>query len=476
MASAVALAAAAGCSGSPSPGSVGSSGSHGSAGPSVATSTGTQTRTQSQAPTGASTPRGQGRPTHAGPRPPLRTPQGPASGAPAPPRVDPGLRRLLDRRARAVADDDRRAWLATLSGQADPSLRGAQAQAFTGLQRLPVTDLRYTVAGRPGQAAPGSGGAERVRVQGRYSLAGYWTAPRTFEQVLTVRPSARARGSRLLDVADGPGERQVWQLPDLQVQRTAHVLLAGNVPHTQLRAYRRLTEQAVGDVATVWGGGWPGRVVVVVPRSAADFRALSGLPTKPGRLGIADVAAVTVGPVAQGHPAGADEVVVNPGAYAELRPEGRRVVLLHEVTHVATRATTTAAVPLWLSEGFAEYVAWSTVDLPTEQVAPELLEQVRAGNGPTGLPGPGPFDSSAPDATRAYHEGWLYCRYLAERFGADRLVTFYRAAAAAPGHGDRSSSASARSAAAAEQVFGLAQGRLVRDWLRWLDELARHAT
>ena len=37
---------------------------------------------------------------------------------------------------------------------------------------------------------------------------------------------------------------------------------------------------------------------------------------------------------------------------------GKQVVLTHETTHVATRADTTAATPLWLSEGYADWVGY----------------------------------------------------------------------------------------------------------------------
>lgn len=373
-----------------------------------------------------------------------------------------GLRRLLDRRAQALADGDAGAWIATLGAQASPALRSAQAQAFTNLRRLPVTDFGYTSVG-PVSAT------DRVRVEGRFSLAGYWTGTRTFTQVLTVQPPS-APGQRwgIVGVAEGPGRRQVWQLPHLQVAAGDRVLVAGNVAQKELQAYQRLTQQAVDAVSSVWDDGWSGHVVVVVPNSVADFRTLSGLGTGSARRGVADVAAVTVGPVATGVPAAADEVVVNPDAYAELRPDGRRVVVLHEVTHVATRATTTADVPLWLSEGFAEYVAWSTVPVPTGQVAPDVLQRVRAGVGPTALPDRAMFEDSTATATRAYHEAWLYCRYLADRFGRDQLVAYYRAAAQ-PGADD----ADTRAAGAAIRVLGVPQQRLVGDWVTWLDDLAR---
>ena len=76
-------------------------------------------------------------------------------------------------------------------------------------------------------------------------------------------------------------------------------------------------------------------------------------------------------------------MVINPAAFARLGTTGRRVVLTHEMTHVAVRQTTTSAVAIWLSEGFADYVAYSGTGVSRRVGAGDLLAQVRAGHGPT---------------------------------------------------------------------------------------------
>ena len=49
----------------------------------------------------------------------------------------------------------------------------------------------------------------------------------------------------------------------------------------------------------------------------------------------------------------------------------------HEATHVATEAPLTSGMPLWLLEGFADYVALRDVDLPISTTAGQIIAQVR---------------------------------------------------------------------------------------------------
>ncbi|MYS47969.1 hypothetical protein GTY23_43725, partial [Streptomyces sp. SID5998] len=184
---------------------------------------------------------------------------------------------------------------------------------------------------------------------------------------------------------------------------------------------------AVPAVSRAWGEDWSRRVVVLVPGSLDRMAALLG-STAAGYRGIA---AVTTGETGGGR-APADRVIVNPDAYGVLGPVGKQVVLTHETTHVATRAHTTAATPLWLSEGYADWVGYRGAGRTPDEVAPELQRAVAAGEEPAALPADADF-GFAGDATRlaqAYEGGWLACRMIAAHWGEDRLDAFYRAVGA----------------------------------------------
>jgi hypothetical protein len=99
-------------------------------------------------------------------------------------------------------------------------------------------------------------------------------------------------------------------------------------------------------------------------------------------------------------------------------------VLTHELTHVATRAAA-SDLPAWLIEGFADYVGYRDSAIPVRRAAAELAAEVRAGRLPAALPARADFDD---DRRRvlAYEEAWLACRFIAARFGEERLVRLYR--------------------------------------------------
>jgi hypothetical protein len=180
--------------------------------------------------------------------------------------------------------------------------------------------------------------------------------------------------------------------------------------------------------------------------------------------GLAQIAAVTTGSFDEGLTRG-DRVVINPEAWATLGALGRRVVLTHELTHVATRASSARSVPIWLSEGFADYVAYAALDVATTTVASDLLAAVRAGEGPRTLPDERDFDAARQDIAEAYEGAWLAARMLAERYGERRLVELYVELADADGGRDRQE---------IHEELGITWRQLTRQWRAYLaDNAAR---
>ena len=136
------------------------------------------------------------------------------------------------------------------------------------------------------------------------------------------------------------------------------------------------------------------------------------------RTRVAQVAAVTDGPFDPQGRAGADRVVVNPGAFATLQTRGQQVVVTHEATHVAIRATTNRPVPLWLSEGMADYVGYRDVGATR---TPGRRGPARPGarrHGPQGLPAAGDFDPSRTTIAPSYNAAWLAVNRIVDRYGS----------------------------------------------------------
>ena len=108
-----------------------------------------------------------------------------------------------------------------------------------------------------------------------------------------------------------------------------------------------------------------------------------------------------------------------PSSTATSDPVGEQVVMTHEATHIATGAPMTSGVPLWLLEGFADYVALRDVDLPLSTTAGQIIAQVRARRG-AGRTCPGRPSSTRPPPTwvRRTRAAWLACLVRRRRWRA----------------------------------------------------------
>lgn len=209
-----------------------------------------------------------------------------------------------------------------------------------------------------------------------------------------------------LCAASAPTALQSLPWPDARTVHGSLSLVIGRDADTRLlHDLADHADLAAGRVSAVLGR--PVHPVVVVPRSAREAASLAGVHGVDGLAALAD----------------RDRVIVVPETFARLTSTGRDVVLTHELTHVVAG---TEGVPIWLREGFADYVAYRDAGLPVKTAAAELAAEVRAGRLPQRLPGPQAFAPGAVRLAQSYQEAWLACRFIAERFGEDRLVRLYR--------------------------------------------------
>jgi hypothetical protein len=118
-------------------------------------------------------------------------------------------------------------------------------------------------------------------------------------------------------------------------------------------------------------------------------------------------------------------------------------------------------MPLWLLEGFADYVALRGVDLPVSTTAGQIIDRVREDGPPESLPGSAEFDTTTTHLGATYESAWLACRLLADRGGQAALVRLYLRVRDGATIGS-----------ALQREFGLTEAELTQLWQELLTDLA----
>lgn len=380
---------------------------------------------------------------------------------------DQAVRDLLAQRSKAVTSGDRALFLATVDPAA-ADFYAAQATLVDRLDTLQFADWSYELAGdgpgfAPDRARVLPDRSVIVRVRLTYRLVGTTTSTDR-EQYLTIVP----RGEHWLVASDTDAsasgldtQRDLWDLGPVRTLRGDASLVVADRRGATVAEMQKLADEAdlaVHDVDEVWTGEWSRQPLVLLPRSQADMATI----IDSDGAGLAQIAAVTTGAFEAGLSRG-DRIVINPASWKTLDALGRRVVLTHEMTHVATRSSSVQSVPIWLSEGFADYVAYRATPVPTAIVASDIFRKVRAGKEPDHLPDGADFDAARGDIASSYESAWLACRMISEQYGEKKLVKLYSALAdsAGPGWPDET-----------VDVLGVGRRDLVHDWKAYLKDKA----
>jgi hypothetical protein len=365
------------------------------------------------------------------------------------------VRDLLARRAAALRDRDETAFLATIDPDASPVFRDKQRDLFHNLAGVPLAEWSYQLDTGTNPTPSSRPAADEVwapGVQLRYRLSGVDAEPST-------RPMGylfARRGDQWFlasDTAVGTTWRGPWDFGPCHVLTGRSGLVLSH-PGGEALAARVLAEldSAVGVVTEVWGTAWSQHVAVLVPSGPEEMQSLVGPAFAVGS--IAGVAvAEQIDPVA--HTARGQRVVLNPASATALSPLSLRVLLRHEITHIAARGDTADGAPMWLLEGFADYVGYRGSDVPAAKAAPALAAQVRTGL-PTALPADADF--RGPGMDLAYQQAWSVNRYLAQRLGEPGLVRLYHSLAAAKSDVD----------GVLRDVLGVDRAGLVSGWQEFL--------
>ena len=342
---------------------------------------------------------------------------------------------VLGRHAQALLSRDEQQWDADLDqAPASDGYRAQQLAELRNLASVPITTWRYTLDSPVDSPDVLSAAASRLgarvvvlQVSLHYALSGVDPQPTAKSMWIT----AVERGGVFTLAGDSDAEASgghtwhgPWDFGPIEVLQTPHTLVLAHPAHARdMATFSALVEQAVGVVTSVWGTDWNRDVAVLIPDSSAEFAAVSA-----DGGNTTDIAAVSVADqvLPDGTVLGA-RIVLNPATLKELDAAGRRLVVQHELTHIAARAVTNDQMPTWVIEGFADYVGNLTSTLTVKQTAAELAAEVRRGVIPANLPTTADFAGGAPRLAQSYEEAWLACRLIAQRSSQPGLVRFYKA-------------------------------------------------
>jgi hypothetical protein len=350
-----------------------------------------------------------------------------------------------------------------LAVSTDEQATDLMAAVIGNAQELQVTEFTARYVDAVGAVDPA--GRWQAAVDLTWRFDGFDTAPVHEEVLVGFQIEQSDSGDTGDDTVGlttfGGGDRRspLWLSGPLEVRRSDRslVLVAGSAGEADLIAQR--ADAAVPVVQQVLPQ-WPGRLVVEVPASEAGLDA--ALAAEPGTY--AHIAAVSASVDGTLTPDSQVHVLVNPTVYDGLDEVGGQVVMSHEATHVATGAPLTTGVPLWLLEGFADYVALHDIDLPLSTTAGQIIAQVRRDGPPDHLPGPAEFDETATHLGAAYESAWIACVVLADDGGEDALVRLYHQV-----------SRGRDLAAQLQDLFGLTEAELTARWRQRLRDLASTA-
>ncbi len=374
---------------------------------------------------------------------------------------------VLQKMATAVEDDSRSAFLDTVDPKAT-AFRDSARTIFANLEKLPLGtfQLRY-LSDDIGALTPDRqvqlGGTQSwlAQVEVSWQLTGYDAKParETLPVTFVTRDGTTYAASFSERFATTGQRRPIWALGPVDVAKGRHSLVISLDGEADAESYVPVTDRAVDSVTKVWGRNWRQKVVIYLPAKQAQMENVLG--AQPNTY--TQIAAVTMAELDSPQAGAPVRIVANPKLFEELGKQGRRIVLTHETTHVASTATA-SPVPLWLAEGFADYVAFTAVPVQDESAAKELFKAVRAGKVPTTLPTPEGFAASSSDLPQAYESAWLACRLIAEREGQSKLVKFYRTV-----HTSKSPTGLAD---AFKSVLGMSEQDFVAEWQQYLKRLA----
>jgi hypothetical protein len=354
----------------------------------------------------------------------------PGARAQAPVDWRAAVQQLIQLRAGAVIDGDKRAFDATMSF-ASAAFRAAKDTWFSRMRALPLGSysLSFDPNGYQDLAAalPARPAGDEVHVATvleQIALKPYDTTPSSEDLYLTVV----RRGTTWSIVSDGDLEsigllsfRNVWDFAPVGQVARGGVLVLYQGDRATAQRILTATIAAIAYDNAHWPLTWPGRIVMIIPRSTKELSRILQTTFDLGPF-VAFTAASESRPKGEYRLTG-NRVYVQPGTFFSTPVSYQQDTLSHELLHVATRPYAGEFTPSWMDEGDAQGYG--------QRQQPALVDiRARVANHTfTGLL-PEDFEfslGSDDDIHNSYEEASSFVLYMISRFGKNAGANLYRA-------------------------------------------------
>lgn len=301
-----------------------------------------------------------------------------------------------------------------------------------------------------------------------HQVTGVDAKPVTEQYIWTVERPAMGAPLRITGVRGTPGRSGsyplAWDLTALvKAERPHVVMLAGSTDANKIAGWADRAENAAKRDLDLWKGpsGVPARFLVFASPDPELFAKAYGGTMPKGTVAFC-------APMAADSSDTRGRVIVGSRITWDTRskgikgPEEQTGVLRHEMGHALVAGFMASDpgqpdVPLWIVEGFAEYLEW--VDRFGQYYVPAARDFV-ASDGFTGkLPGDSELYGEDAEANGiGYHLSMTAIRYLVDKYGAEKAFAFVVAAYRNPRDPDK----------ALQETTGLDLATFESRWAKWV--------
>lgn len=344
-----------------------------------------------------------------------------------------------------------------LAAGTDPAAEAFAADAWQARETLEVGDVSLRYVGG-GTAREFDNGDTSAQVDVTWDLADTGDPEQAETESATIRVRLRPADHGTFSIISATardGQLPVWLAGAIEVDRTdvaTVVRIDGGDPGVDVETLTRTARQQVGEVV----GAEEAPLTIVSAPSSSVAAALLGQKVD----AVGQIAAVsTIFDTRHGDVAG-PVVVLNPAVFDTMDRRAAQIVMTHEATHVLTDAVGTEA-DIWVTEGFADFVALREDTASLAVSAGQALENVRTGGAPEQLPTAADFSGTAYGLGAVYESAWLVFRMLGEQFSDDEVVDFYQAVRDGASTND-----------AAESALGIDEAQITDRWRDYLTNIA----